>query len=90
MRVRKLVWSRAVIEKLHTKHRILPNEVKAVCAGTHIAWAGRRGAYYLLGQTESGRYLFIVLAHRGRGVFKVITAREMTGAERQRFRKRRP
>jgi len=90
VRVRKLLWSRAVIEKLHTKHRILPSEVKAVCAGTHIAWAGRRGTYYLLGQTESGRYLFIVLAHKGRGRFKVITAREMTRAERQRFRRRRP
>ncbi len=90
MRIRKLLWSQAIIEKLHTKHRVSPSEVKAVCAGAHITWAGRRGTYYLLGQTKSGRYLFVVVAHKGSGVFKVITARDMTEAERQRFSRRRP
>lgn len=90
MHIRKLLWSKAVIKKLQTKHRVSPSEVKAVCAGAHRAWAGRRSTYYLLGQTQSGRYLFIVVAHKGRGVFKVLTARDMTEAERQRFKQRRP
>jgi uncharacterized DUF497 family protein len=86
--IRKLLWSQTVIEKLQTKHQVSPPEVKAVCAGMHFAWTGRQGTHYLLGQTKSGRYLFVVLTHKGHGVFRVATARDMTEAERKRFKKR--
>lgn len=88
MRIRKLLWSQSVIKKLHTKHKIQPPEVREICAGNHLALRGRRGTHYLLGQTAAGRYLFVVLSNRGKGKFKVVTAREMNAKEKRLFRRR--
>ncbi|MEM7118271.1 MAG: hypothetical protein AAF614_37935 [Chloroflexota bacterium] len=37
----------------------------------------------MIGQTEDGRYLTIILAPQGKGVFYPITARDATQAERR-------
>jgi len=44
---------------------------------------GREGLYKLFSRTEAGRYLLVVLADRGRGVFRIVTAREMTESEKR-------
>jgi hypothetical protein len=41
-----------------------------------------------MGTTLAGWYLFVVVAEAGRGGVHVVTAREMTEAERRRFRRR--
>ena len=48
-----------------------------------------RLAYYVTGQTEAGRYLFVVVRYVGRGRARVITARDMEKQERSRYDKRR-
>lgn len=65
-----------------------PREVEAVLRRKHLLVRGRRRRYYVLGRTEVGRYLFVVLGRKRSGRFRVITAREMTRAERRRFRRR--
>ncbi len=45
--------------------------------------------YLIYGATDSGRYLFIVGIKKERGVFRAITAREMTEREKSRHRRRR-
>jgi uncharacterized DUF497 family protein len=70
------------------KHAIEPEEVEAVYLRRHLRERGRRGRLYILGQTAAGRYLFIVLARRRSGHYRVITAREMTPQERKRYRRR--
>lgn len=82
-----LDWDDERVEHI-AKHQIEPEEVEAVCQGRHLRERGRKGRLYILGQTEEGRYLFIVLAHRRSGHYRVITAREMTNDERRRYRKR--
>jgi uncharacterized DUF497 family protein len=44
--------------------------------------------YFVLGQTASGRYLFIVVRHIGRGRAIPITARDMDPKEKRRYRRR--
>lgn len=49
----------------------------------------RRLRYLVLARTEAGRHLFVVLAPFGRRAAYVITARDMTGREKRRYRRRR-
>ncbi|MEW5987363.1 MAG: hypothetical protein AB1791_12070 [Chloroflexota bacterium] len=88
MLIRKLIWSESILDKLDWKHHITPEEVYQVILGRHYAVRGSKGVYYLYGQTEQGRYLFVVLADRENGYFKVITARDMTQADRQLFQRK--
>lgn len=54
------------------------NEVEEVIySGPHIT-RSRDGRYRVIGRTESGRYLTIILGPRGHGVFGLITARSST------------
>jgi uncharacterized protein len=48
---------------------------------------GRGGTYCVFGTTEEGRYLFIVIAAKGGGVVRVVTARDMSYKERRYYKK---
>ena len=49
---------------------------------------GAEGNEYAFGTTDEGRYLLIVLAESIDGRAYVVTARDMTNAERQVFRRK--
>lgn len=70
------------------KHHVEPEEVEETIEARHVFRRGRGGTHYVLGRNESGRYLFIVLARKPSRNYRVITARDMTTAERQWFRKK--
>jgi hypothetical protein len=80
-----------VVEKLERKHGVQPIEVEAACFSSVRQFRrGRRSALLVLSQTDAGRYLFVVLAATDvSGLWRVITARDMTFAERRYFRRRR-
>jgi len=86
-RIIDLEWDRGSVKHI-AEHEIEPEEVEAVLRGRYLLEHGRWGRYYLLGQTEEGRYLFIVLARKRSGRYRVITARDMMTNERRRFRKK--
>ncbi|MGE0540084.1 MAG: BrnT family toxin [Dehalococcoidia bacterium] len=73
-----------ILDKIESKHGVEFFEVEEACYSDerHIR-RGREGLYQLFGQTDDGRYLFVVLADRGSGVWKVATARAMTERERR-------
>ena len=73
-----------ILEKIEIKHRISFEEVQEACffEGRHIR-RGKEGLYKLFSQTEHGRYVLIVLVNLGKGSWKVVTARNMTGNERR-------
>ena len=73
------------------RHQVKPEEVEQLCFSQDAMIEQGRGEniYYLTGQTESGRYLFVVLRTLGRGRARVITARDLEKNERSRYRKRR-
>ena len=87
MRVGDLVISDAVREKLAVKHALSFEEVEEVClyapAASQLWRAGREGSALLYGRTFSGRYLVVVLSPKGEGVWRVVTARDMTEHERR-------
>ena len=45
----------------------------------------REGLFSVLSRTDSGRYLLVVLAPQGGGIWKVVTARSMTDREKHAF-----
>lgn len=80
-------WDEESVEHI-AKHDVEPEEVEMVLRGRHLRERGRGERYYALGRTEAGRYLFIVLAGKRSGHYRVITARAMTASERRRFRRK--
>jgi uncharacterized DUF497 family protein len=54
----------------------------------YIVKAGS-GKYVAYGQTDAGRYLLVVFAPKPERRLRVITARDMTAAEKGRFKRRR-
>jgi uncharacterized DUF497 family protein len=93
LQITQLVWNESIIEHI-AKHNILVEEVEEVCferplilKSKHTA-KGDNPTYYALGQTEAGRYLFIMFIYLKRGRAMVVTAREMDQAERKYFQRR--
>jgi len=66
-------------------HHVEPDEVEEVLRRRYLLERGRRGRYCILGQSDAGRYLFIVLARKRSSAYRVVTARDMTQSERRRF-----
>jgi uncharacterized protein len=68
---------------------VTPDEVEQVLyARPRLVLRGAEGAEYAFGTTEAGRYLLVVLAEAVDGRAYVVTARDMTDAERQAFRRK--
>jgi uncharacterized DUF497 family protein len=88
MFIRDLNWDEENLDHI-AAHTVEPDEVEDVCYGSALIERASEGKHVLLGQTADGRYLFVVVAHKGKGVFRVITARDMTESERRRFSRRR-
>lgn len=66
-----------------------PHEVEeAICTRSRLKKSGRDDTTLFYGQSQAGRYLFIVAAEALDGGLYVVTAREMEDAEKREFRKK--
>ncbi|MGB9775901.1 MAG: BrnT family toxin [Anaerolineae bacterium] len=89
MKIAGLIWLADVVEKLLSKHNVHPQEVKEVFANRphfrFVEKGHRRGenVYVALGQTNSGRYLAIFFVLKKGGQALILSARDMTRAERR-------
>lgn len=83
-----LIWDDENVEHI-AKHQVSPAEVEEVCFGTEkvVLRAERAGRYVVLGRTEAGRYLTVVVTAPHKGRARVITAREMSSKERRKYAK---
>jgi len=83
-RIEALEIDDRVLDKIESKHAVPFREVEEACYSRrrHVR-RGREGLYKLFSQTNAGRYLLVVLIDRGGGVWKIVTAREMTDKERR-------
>lgn len=77
-----------ILEKIQVKHGVSFEEVEEACldGAVHVR-RGRDGLYKAFGRSGSGRYLLVVLVGAGGGVWRVVTAREMTDAERRLYQR---
>jgi uncharacterized protein len=86
--IAEFVWSEDRIKHIG-RHSVEPEEFEEVCFGKALVLRaksqGKHPVYYVLGQTEAGRHLFCVVISFPDGKGYPVTAREMTGDERQRY-----
>ncbi len=86
MEISWLEWDEDTEEHL-ARHGVAIEEVYEVCEGRHKIKRVKYGRYGVLGQTESGRYLAAILEKLDRGVFLIVTARDMSKSERCLYKK---
>ncbi len=88
MEICELIWPEDRIDHI-ARHGIIPDEVDEICFGKAFVQRaksqGDNPVYYILGQTEAGRYLFCVVIHFPDGRGYPVMARPMTDKERRRF-----
>ncbi len=88
-RISSIKWTQENIEHI-SKHNVIPEEVEEVCFNEYenpLIKSGRDDLHYVFGQTEAGRYLFLVTKFLKRGQVKLITARDMNDWERKYYQK---
>jgi uncharacterized DUF497 family protein len=92
--ITEIIWTEDDIAHL-ARHGVTPEEVEEVLAASPVWRRGRahpqtgRQSLYAFGQTDSGRYLFIVLSPRGRGWARCVTAMEMDARARRYYERHR-
>ena len=89
MKIYELIWSTERIEHI-AQHNVIPDEVREVCYGKPFIQRaksqGENPVYYVLGQTNAGRYLFCVIIQFPDGRGYPVPARSMTNKEKRRYR----
>ncbi len=88
LRIESLEIDDHILDKIESKHGVSFEEVEEACLSEkrHVR-RSREGLYKLFSQTAAGRYVLVVLVNLGRGVWKVVTAREMTDSEKRLYNK---
>ena len=87
MRFRTFEWDQANVTHI-AEHHVTPEEVEEACYNKPLIFRSRLERYYVLGCTDNGRYLTVIVAPKNKGVVRVITARDMSETERQRLYRR--
>jgi uncharacterized DUF497 family protein len=73
------------------RHGVQPSEVEQALYGRpRLRTAGRDGTTLVLGTSNQGRHLLVVIAEAADGRDFVVTAREMTDTEKRLFREKGP
>ena len=87
MNIGQLEWDDENIQHI-ARHNVNPEEVEDVSFGVHLSRRENDRRYVLSGQTAAGRYLVVVVEEVGKGLFRPITAFEMSESYKRRYRKR--
>ena len=90
MRIEALEIDDHILRKIDSRHGVMFDEVEEACysSNRHVR-RGREGLYKVFSQTDAGRYLLVVLVNASGGLWRVVTAREMTLEERRLYRRAR-
>ena len=87
MRFRSFEWDEANIGHI-AFHRVTPEEAEEACYNGPLIRKARAERYYILGRSDNGRYLTVIVQPKWGGSARVITARDMDKSERQRYLRR--
>jgi uncharacterized DUF497 family protein len=91
LKIAGIIWLDDIVQKLQQKHSVLPDEVKEVFAGRpqfrRVEKGHRPGenVYAAFGQTDDGRYLTVFFVYKKNGQALILSARDMTHAERRKY-----
>jgi len=90
VRIHEFVWPEDRIDHI-ARHGVTHKEVEEACFGRPLVQRakseGENPVYYVLGQTDAGRYLFSVVIRFPDGKGYPVTARPMTDKEERRYRR---
>lgn len=87
-----LIFLDNIVEKLARKHSVQPQEVREVFSRFPVFRFIEKGnrqnenVYAAYGQTAAGRYLIVFFIYKQDRNALILSAREMTNAERRRYR----
>ncbi len=93
MKIKGIIWFDDIIEKLIQKHNVQQHEVREVLVNMprfRFVEKGHRAGenlYAAMGQTDSGRYLIIFFVYKTDKRALILSARDMTKAERKLYEK---
>ena len=91
MKINGFVWLEEIVQKLIWKHSVESDEVREIFLNNprfRFVEKGHRKSedvYAVLGQTDAGRYLICFFVHKKDNRALIISARDMTDAERKRY-----
>lgn len=94
MKITGIIWLEEIIEKLARKHGVEQQEVREVLSNSaqfrFIEKGHRAGenVYSAFGQTDAGRYLVVFFVYKKDKRALVLSARDMTRAERKSYGKK--
>ena len=94
MQIADVIWLESIVEKLEAKHSVRAAEVlETLESEPHFRFAekGHRegeNVYAALGQTGAGRYLIVFFVYRKDRQALILSARDMTKAERGQYERR--
>jgi uncharacterized protein len=91
LRIKGLLWLDEIVDKLHYKHNVTQLEVREVFNRKPLFRFLEKGhrpsenVYLALGRTEAGRYLIVVFILKNDRWAFILSARDMTRAERKQY-----
>ena len=94
MEIREIVWLDIFVEKLWRKHNVRIEEVEEMLAARPRVRRVARGnvggedVYSAMGKTAQGRYLTVFFVLKAGNRALIISGRDMTRRERQRYAKK--
>ena len=94
MKIIGFIWLDDIVEKLHRKHNVLPEEIWEVFNNQHkfrFVEKGHRpdeNVYFVAGQTMGGRYLIIFFVYKQDKRALILSARDMTRSEKKRYERK--
>jgi hypothetical protein len=94
MRIEEVLWIEPIVEKLWRKHHVETDEVEEVLAGRPKIRRVEEGyqpdehLFLALGRTDAGRYLSVFFIHKSDDRALVVSARDMSLAERKSYERK--
>ncbi len=94
MKISGIIWLQEIIEKINVKHHVTQDEVREILnTSSHFRFVEKgykpgENVYSSIGQTDSGRYLIVFFIHKKDNRALILSARDMTSAERKRHEKK--
>lgn len=89
LKISHFEWDAWNIEHI-ARHGVSPEEAEQAFFGEPLFRRSRKKSLKtVFGRTDAGRYLFVVFTVKPGSVVRVITARDMTAAERRYYRRER-
>ena len=91
MKITGLIWLEDIVQKLIWKHSVEAEEVREIFLDSprfRFVEKGHRkdeNVYAAFGRTEAGRYLICFFIHKNDNRALILSARDMTGAERKSY-----